>query len=124
MRDMLARKFERCCRAAGFSPVPQDGVFVSTDGLRVSPALKGVRFSGAESIDRRATLQLLLAARKARITQAGTLSITEHTRAPDAGEPPATRDALHPHAASSAPKNDATGARTPVASETKPQAGE
>lgn len=64
MRDMLARKFERCASHAGFSPYPEDKVFVSDDGLRV-PAVLEPNPCGGKRINRRATLEALLNARKA-----------------------------------------------------------
>lgn len=63
MRDMLAKKFERCVLFAGFSPYPEDKIFISDDGLRV-PAVLERNPSGGKRINRRATLEALLIARK------------------------------------------------------------
>lgn len=62
-RDMLLRKFESCARMQRFDPIPREGVFVSGDGLSVRPVL--IREAdGHLRIDRRATLQLMIEARR------------------------------------------------------------
>jgi hypothetical protein len=64
MRDMHITKFESCCRYAGFNPVPEHKVFVSQDGLLRVPAVLEKHAVNGSRINRRASLKLLLAARK------------------------------------------------------------
>ncbi|MCD7096912.1 hypothetical protein [Stenotrophomonas sp. MMGLT7] len=104
MRDMLARKFEQCARHAGFHPVPAAGLYVSDDGLRVWPVLKGDHFNGTVAVNRRATLQRLLAVRRA------------HTEKLAAGDGPANEDRAAPASGPLRQDEEATGAGTPMAS--------
>lgn len=113
MRDMLAEKFERCCRYLGFSPVPQDLAFVSDeDGLRVEAVVERRDFGGTR-INRRATLERLVAARKGRTEEAGGDGNTRDERA-----------ALQSPAATSDTNERAPGAVTPRAPKDQSRLGE
>ncbi len=116
MRDMLARKFERCCLFAGFSPIPQGKPphmeFVSDDGALRVPAVMQTTPLGTR-LYRRGSLERLLAARKETTRSAGCEGIARH----EGG-------ALHSQAAASALNEEAPGAATPRASDDQPRRGE
>lgn len=66
MRDMSCRKFERCMRFNGFSPVPnKHREFVADDGLTVPAVMRRHPVNNATelAIDRRASLRAAAAAR-------------------------------------------------------------